>query len=64
MHINTKKINAEMKRLGITPEKLGGLLNPPRTRQAAAYVIEHGKTFSVIEQIAKVLHLDPKDLII
>ena len=64
MKINTKKINAEMNRLGITPEKLGELLDPPRTRQAAAYVIEHGKTFAVIEQIAKVLQLDPKDLII
>ena len=64
MKINTQKINKEMERLGITHEKLGELLDPPRTRQAATYVIENGKTFSVIEQIAKVLDLDPKDLII
>jgi len=64
MQINTRKITAEMNRLGITTEKLGELLDPPRTRQAAAYVIENGKTFAIIEQIAKVLNLDPKDLII
>ena len=64
MEINTKKITSEMKRLNITTEMLGQMLKPPRTRQAGAYVIENGKTFSVIEQIAKALNLDPKDLII
>ena len=65
MRINTKKINTEMKRLGITPDRLGKLLEPPRSRQAAVYIIKHGKTFTVLEQIAKVMNLgDPKDLII
>ena len=65
MRINTKKIKDEMNRLGITPEMLGMMLKPPRTRQATAYVIEQGKTFAVVEQIAKALRLDdPKDLIL
>ena len=64
MQINTKKIVEEMKRLGITTEKLAEMLDPPRTRQAAAHIIEHGKTLLVIDQVAKVLKLDPRDLII
>ena len=64
MKINTKKIQMEMARSGISIAQLARMIKPPRTRQAAAHIIEHGKTFSVVEQIAKVLNMDPKDLII
>jgi chromosome condensin MukBEF ATPase and DNA-binding subunit MukB len=64
MKINTKKIRVEMERVGMTMEDLGKLLEPPRTRQGASFIVQHGKSFSAVEQLAKVLYLDPKDLII
>jgi hypothetical protein len=42
----------------------GKLFDPPRTRKAVWYVIHRAKTISVINEIARVLNLDPKDLII
>ena len=64
MRINTKKIRVEMERVGMTMEDLGKLLKPPRTRQGACFIVQHGRSFTSIEQLAKVLYLDPKDLII
>ncbi|MFH1952537.1 MAG: hypothetical protein ABIL06_13070 [Pseudomonadota bacterium] len=64
MKINTKKIKYEMDRLGITQAQLGAMIKPPMTRQGASYAIKHGKTFAVIDQIAKVLQINPRDLIL
>ena len=64
MKINTKKIEAEMLRIGLSMEDLGRKLAPPRTRPAAWHVVHNGRTLAVIEQVAKALELDPKDLII
>ena len=64
MEINTKKIKAEMIRLGINHETLGKMMTPPRGRTNVIYLIQCGRTFKIIEQIAEALNFDPKDLII
>lgn len=64
MKIHTDKIKYEMERLGIGHEELGQMMVPPRGRTTVIYLIQEGRTFAVIEQIAKALRLDPKDLII
>jgi hypothetical protein len=64
MKINTQKIRSEMARTGLSYEAVGKLFDPPRTRKAVWYVIHRAKTISVINEIARVLDLDPKDLII
>ena len=64
MKINTLKIKAEMKRVGLTLDELGQHMDPPITREAVRQIIEGGKTFRTVENIATVLNLDPKDLIV
>lgn len=64
MKINTLKIKAEMKRVGLTLDELGQRMDPPITREAVRQIIERGKTFRTVENIATVLNLDPKDLIV
>jgi hypothetical protein len=63
MKINTKKIRSEMDRMGLTLEGLGGMMIPRRSKQATWYVIRHANSLSIIEQIAKALDVNPRDLI-
>jgi len=63
MKINTKKIQREMKSQGLTLEELGKRFNPPHTRQAAWGAIHNAKTLRVVNEIARVLDMDPKDLL-
>jgi len=64
MKINTKKIQREMKRLGLTLETLGDRFKPPLDRRAVWYIVHRASSLARIEAIAKALELDPKDLII
>ena len=48
----------------LTLDELGKHMDPPITREAVRQIIERGKTFRTVENIATVLNLDPKDLII
>jgi len=50
--------------VGLTLDELGQRMDPQVTREAVRQIIEKGKTFRTVENIATVLNLDPKDLII
>lgn len=64
LQLNAKKLRAEMKRDGMTYEELGKLLNS--TRQAVGYYFKNPDclTLKTVSKIAKVLNIDPKDLLI
>lgn len=63
MKLNTKKIKTEMKRQKLRQTDIA--LKLGLTRQRIHYIINSGtKSFRVTEMIAKVLKLEPKDLII
>ncbi|MDO9527627.1 MAG: hypothetical protein Q7J27_00535 [Syntrophales bacterium] len=65
MKINTKLIQSEMNRRGLTLDKLGAMCKPKyKTRQAVELAIKQAKTLRVITRIAKALDLPPRDLII
>ena len=65
MKINSKKIISEMKRQGLTYEMLGKRCKPPySSKQAVEAIVKSGKTFRVIEIIAKALDLPARDLIL
>jgi hypothetical protein len=63
MKINTKKIKQELKRNRWTLEEFANKFTPKQTRQGAWYLIRHAKNLRSIEKIAKVLDIDPKDLL-
>ena len=61
MKINTKKIKDELVRLGKTQAELARTMG--ESRQALHYQIKNGRTFPVIEKIAKALNIPERDLI-
>jgi len=63
MKINTKKIQKEMDRVGLSLSQLGKRFTPTKTRQGTWYVIHHAKKITVIEEIAEALDLNPRDLL-
>jgi hypothetical protein len=65
MQINTKKIKQEMKRQGLGYGELARRCRPPyKSRQAIAYIVNHGKNLHLINRIAKALGVPPRDLIL
>ena len=68
MNLNYVKIEAEMKRLGLTHQGLADLMDVKR--QAVTYWLKAAKRektgyhFDTIEKFATALNLDPKDLIV
>jgi len=64
MKINTKKIQKEMKRVGMTLEVLGNLLDPKTDRKGAWYLVHHAKEIRSVNRIARALDVDAKDLLL
>ena len=63
MQLNIKKIKDEMRRQGMTQVQLAKRLR--LTKQRVNYILKNGaRSFGVVQKIAKVFNLDPKDLII
>jgi transcriptional regulator with XRE-family HTH domain len=63
MQINKAKIKSEMERLEMTQSDLAKKLGV--SRQRISVILNNGAgTFRVVENIAKVFKLDPKDLIV
>jgi len=64
MQLNKKKLTTEMKRQGLTYQALGDMLHI--SRQGVSYYLNNKKDMNVstINRIAKMLNLDPKDLLI
>jgi transcriptional regulator with XRE-family HTH domain len=63
MKLNRQKIKAEMKRLEMTQSDLASKMGV--TRQRISVILNYGAgTFRVVERIAKIFKLDPKDLIV
>jgi transcriptional regulator with XRE-family HTH domain len=61
MKINTEKIKDELRRLGITQAELARTLG--ESRQALHYQVKSGRSFPIIERIAKALNIPERDLI-
>jgi len=64
MKINTEKIQREMKRVGMTLDQMGWLLEPQTDRRGAWYLIHRAKRMDSITRIAKALDMEDKDLVI
>jgi DNA-binding Xre family transcriptional regulator len=63
MKLNISKINRELQRLGISKPQFAERIGI--TKQAVYYIFEHESArFRTIEDIARALDLDPKDLLI
>ena len=60
LQLNTEKIDIELKRLGVNRSWLANKMNV--TRQNISYIFIN-KPITQADRIAKVLNLDPKDLI-
>lgn len=63
MKLNTKKIASELKRLGWNQKRFAAEMGV--TRQSIHYYMNRdgGNSFGTIEKIAKVLKINPRDLI-
>ena len=62
MKLNIEKINRELKRLGWNKPRLAKELG--MTRQGIYYYLSSGPTTWKVERLAKILNLDPKDLLV
>ena len=63
MKVNTKKVQSEMKRVGINLKQLGQRLAPPKTKHATWYIIHHAKKMATIDSIGEALNIDGRDLL-
>ena len=64
MKLNIKKLKKEMKRLNLSQTDLANKMKPPMTRQGISWLMATGRTkFATVDIIAKVLDLEPRDLI-
>jgi len=64
LHINTVKIQTEMKRLGLTYHAIGQLHKPKFTRQAIWIMVHSTGNLDAVTWLASVLEIeDPKDLV-
>ena len=63
MQINTKKIQAEMKRRRLSLEDLGNLYKPPKKRQAMWYIVHRAGNLATINRLAEALEMHAKDLL-
>ena len=62
MKLNQLKLKFEMERLGMNQTRLAAELG--LTRQRVSAIFRHGAgTFKVVERIAKVFNVEPKDLL-
>lgn len=64
MELNIGKINSELERLGWTQAKLAAEIGVTRQYINQVLAGEIGKTFVVVDKIAKALGIEPKDLVI
>lgn len=63
MKINAKKVKELMVEQKLNLESMGKKFRPHKSRQSVCYLIRHAKTFDSITAIARVLGVDPKDLL-
>ncbi len=65
MKLNVKKIEKEIKRLGLTHTSLARLMGKSRTTVVNLLHKKKGSyTLRTVENFARVFNLDPKDLIV
>lgn len=65
MRLNIKKLKKEMKRLKLSQTDLALRMKPKMTRQGISWLMSSAKTkFATVDNIAKVLDIDSKALII
>ena len=63
MRLNLKKVKLEMDRLKWNQTELAEQMGCTRANVSRLFRCGQGRTFRVIEQLAKVLGCEPKDLI-
>jgi hypothetical protein len=63
MKVNTKKIQAEMRRTGINLKQFGERFDPPKTKHAVWYIIHYAKKMTTLDLIGEVLGINGRDLI-
>ena len=64
MKLNHKKIKRELKRLGWTQEEFAKKMGKNHRQQVSYYLNQDRLSMSIINDMARVLDLDPKDLLI
>jgi len=63
MKLNISKIDKEIKRLGLSRPQFAALVGI--SKQSVYYIyVKESTSFGMIERLAKVLDMDPKDLLI
>jgi len=63
MKVNTKKIQSEMKRVGINLTQLGERFDPPKTKHATWYIIHNTKKMATVDLIGEALNINGRELI-
>jgi len=63
MKVNTKKIQSEMKRVGINLTQLGERFDPPKSKHATWYIVHHAQKMSTLDRIGEALNINGRELI-